>query len=181
MAFKSHGWRAGFPRYLFSRLALTYDSVDKAITAVRNVPRASSRNLIFLDRNGKAADLETTPTQDALIEPENSLLAHSNHFIGENLLDEERSTGRNLENSRVRLQRIHQLLEDYHGNLNVQVMQDILRDRGSGPHSLCVMPVDDMEDNITFASIIAEPSKGKLWIAIGPPNLYEYKCYSFSS
>src|SRR5699024_428520 len=33
------GWRVGFPRYLLSRLALTHESVDDAIAAVRSVPR----------------------------------------------------------------------------------------------------------------------------------------------
>ncbi|MEJ7757322.1 MAG: C45 family autoproteolytic acyltransferase/hydrolase [Nocardioidaceae bacterium] len=45
------GWRVGFPRYLLTRPALLHDTVRGAVAAVRNVPRASSRNLIMLDAN----------------------------------------------------------------------------------------------------------------------------------
>ncbi|GED69729.1 acyl-CoA--6-aminopenicillanic acid acyl-transferase [Brevibacillus reuszeri] len=174
------GWRVGFPRYLLSRLALTKETVPEAIALVRSVHRASSRNLILLDKKGNAADLETTPTTDMLIEPVNGLLAHANHYIGQELLAEERLTGTHLDNSKTRYARMRSLLESHHGKLDAQAMQSILRDRGSEPYPLCRMPGDDGTDSITFASVIAEPSKGQLWIAIGPPNQFEYKCYSFS-
>ena len=76
------GWRVGFPRYLWSRLALAQETVADAIAAVRAVPRASSRNLIMLDAHGTAADLETTPTRDARLDPVDGLLAHANHYVG---------------------------------------------------------------------------------------------------
>lgn len=182
-------WRVGFPRYLFSRLVLTCGSVNEAVVAIRNLHRASSRNLIMLDKHGVSAVLENTPSRDALVTPVNGLLAHSNHYTAESLLNEERLSGVELENSQVRLHRMHTLLEENHGKLNVHVMQDILRDRENYPHCLCQMPGDEAKqspgdngaDIITFASVIAQPTKGQLWIAIGPPNQYEYKCYTFSS
>ncbi|KQL48290.1 hypothetical protein AN963_00245 [Brevibacillus choshinensis] len=174
------GWRIGFPRYLLSRLALTKTSVNEAVALVQSVHRASSRNLILLDQTGKSLDLETVPTHTAAIEAVNGLLAHSNHFVAESMVGEERKTGEDLENSRVRLQRMRTLLESKHGQLDVEAMQELLRDRETAPHTLCRMP-GDFGDSITFASVIAEPSKGNLWIAIGPPHQYEYKCYSFSS
>lgn len=182
------GWRAGFPRYMLSRLALTKGTVEEAIELVRHVERASSRNLIMLDKHGSAADLENTPARDALITPENGLLAHSNHYTAGSLLEEERLHGVELENSRVRLDRMWSLLKENHGKLNVEVMQEILRDRGSYPHCLCQIPGDEKvqspgdkgADIITFASVIAEPSEGNLWVAIGPPNQFEYKRFTFS-
>jgi len=86
------GWRVGFPRYLLSRVALTHQRVDDAIAAVRAIPRASSRNLVLLDAEGTAADLEMTPTQDARLEPEDGLLAHANHYVAPALHAEERAT-----------------------------------------------------------------------------------------
>ena len=81
------------------------------------------------------------------------------------------------------------LLAGQRNRLNAEVMQDLLRDRETYPHTLCVMPgdtsylptTDNRSDIITFASVIAEPAKGQLRVAIGPPNQYEYKCYRFSS
>jgi len=182
------GWRAGLPRYMLSRLALSKDTVGEAVELIRQVERASSRNLILLDKYGGAVDFENTPTRDALIFPENGLLAHSNHYTAESLQAEERLRGVELENSRIRLERMLSLLKEHHGKLNTTVMQDILRDRETFPHCLCQVigdervqsPGDKGADIITFASVIAEPGEGNLWVALGPPNQYEYKRYTFS-
>ena len=175
------GWRVGFPRYLLSRLALTQSSLADAMEVVSNVYRASSRNLIMMDKDGNSLDLETVPNKIGIIEPNNGLLAHSNHFIASELLGEERKQGDALENSRIRLQRMQHLLEQHYGRIDVQVMQEILRDRETAPHTLCRMPGDFGKDTITFASVIAAPSKGELWVSIGPPHQYEYTYYRFSS
>jgi hypothetical protein len=61
-------------------------------------------------------------------------------------------------------------------------MQSILRDRTCHPDTLCRMPGDDPEsDVITFASVIAEPTEGRLWVAVGPPNENEYQRHEFSA
>jgi isopenicillin-N N-acyltransferase like protein len=172
------GWRIGFPRYLLSRLALTKDNVDDAIAAIDSVPRASSRNLILCDTNGTAADLETTPTRSARLDPQNGLLAHSNHYVAPDLLDEERSTGRSLENSRQRLATMRRLLHENRGNLDVPRMRAILRDRSCMPDAVCREPGDqEGSDMITFASVIAEPAERQMWIAVGPPNKHPYRLF----
>lgn len=175
------GWRVGYPRYLLSRLALTCESVDDAIAAIRAVPRASSRNLLMLDAHGTAADLETTPTRDARLDPEDGLLAHSNHYIAEELLPEERSPEQNRANSRVRLERMRELLAEARGSLNAGVMQHLLRDRACYPDTLCRAPGDAPDsDVITFASLIAAPTRGAMWVAAGPPHEYPYRRYAFA-
>ena len=93
------GWRVGFPRYFLSRVALTHQTVDAAIAAVRAIPRASSRNLVMLDAHGTAADLETTPTEDARLDPEDGILAHANHYVAPALRAEERATPAYVHNS----------------------------------------------------------------------------------
>jgi isopenicillin-N N-acyltransferase like protein len=172
------GWRVGFPRYLLSRLALTRETVDDAIAAIDSVPRASSRNLILCDAHGNAADLETTPTRSARLNPEDGLLAHSNHYVAPELQEEERSTGRSLENSRRRLETMQRLLRESHGKLDGHRMRTILRDRSALPDALCREPGDqDGSDMVTFASVIAEPVDQKMWIAVGPPNKHPYRLY----
>jgi isopenicillin-N N-acyltransferase like protein len=172
------GWRVGFPRYFLSRLALTHERVDDAIEAIRSVPRASSRNLIMLDGHGTAADLETTPTRDARIDPVDGMLAHANHYTTAELANEERSQGRQLWNSQLRQQRMDELLREHRGTIDPARMRTILRDRQGVPDSLCRADGDrEDSDIITFASVIAEPAKRALWIAIGPPNEHVYRKY----
>lgn len=181
-------WREGFPRYMFSRTVLNAESVKEAESIISNTYRGSSRNLILADKEDNLIDLEVTPNKIGRVEPQNGILAHSNHFISEALLEDERSKGASLNNSHLRLQRMTSLLEENYGKLSSEKMQEILRDRENYPNCICQIPGDELHqapgekisDVITFASVIAEPAKGKLWIAIGPPNEYEYKLYTFS-
>lgn len=174
------GWRVGFPRYLLSRLALTHGTVDAAIAAVRAVPRASSRNLIMLDAAGTTADLETTPTRDARLDPVDGLLAHANHYTAPALLGEERSSGKHLANSRARHAQMERLLAAERGRLDAAAIQGILRDRACGADSLSRPPGDDPDsDTMTFASVVAEPARGRLWVAVGPPHQHPYHAHHF--
>lgn len=182
------GWGEGYPRYMFSRFALTHDSVEEAVKSIRSLPRASSRNLIMSDKNGVIANLETTVTKDALLEPENGMLAHANHYLSNELSNEERSKGFLLNNSRIRQQRMEQLLRGKRGEITADIMKEILRDRENYPNCLCQVPGDESMqapgdsggDIVTFASVIAEPELGRMWVAMGPPNEYEYHLYSFT-
>jgi len=174
------GWRMGLPRYFLTRLALTQSSVHDAARLIESVPRASSRNVIMLDGHHQAVDLETTPARVGRIEPRDGLLAHTNHFISDELLDQERAPERDVRNSTIRLRRVRELLEVDRGRLSSDALQPILRDRVCYPDTLCRMPGDDTSDTITFASVIAQPTLGQAWIAIGPPNQHSYHRYAFS-
>jgi isopenicillin-N N-acyltransferase-like protein len=175
------GWRIGFPRYLLSRVALAQQTVDDAIAAIRAIPRASSRNLLLLDAQGTAADLELTPTRDARLEPRDGILAHANHYTAPSLLDEER-TGDYIHNSSTRMHRIRELAEERRGTIDVASAQDLLRDRACYPDTLCREPADSPNrDVMTFASLVAVPARGELWVAMGPPNRHAYQKHTFSA
>lgn len=176
------GWRVGFPRYLFSRLALTHETVDDAIRAIDALYRASSRNLMLMDAHGTAADLETTPASTGRINPDRDLIAHANHFEHPGMLAQERASEKYLPNSRTRTATMRRLLEQSHGELNPERMQAILRDRSAFPNCLCQVEEDNPEhDSMTFASVIARPTEGEMWIAVGPPHEHQYERYAFST
>ena len=175
------GWRVGFPRYLLTRLVLAHDSIGEALATLEDVPRASSRNLLMVDASDWAADLETTPTRASVLEPEDGLLVHSNHYVAVDLVGEERAEPERLENSRTRADRIRQLLAARRGELDARSMAEVFRDRATLPHALCVLPEDrEGIDTITFASVIAEPSKGRVWVSSGPPSESDYRGFSFA-
>lgn len=175
------GWRVGFPRYLLSRLALTQSNVKDAVNLVKSLYRASSRNLIMLDSQNQAIDLETTVTKNGVMEPGNGYLVHANHYLNKSLLEEERLDNVFLENSQQRQERIRELFELHHGKLNLETIQEIFRDRESYPHCLSRERSDmEVSDVLTFASVIASPSTGEIWVTSGPPHLNDYTRYTFS-
>ncbi len=168
------GWGYGYPRYLLSRLALTQSSVADALARVRPVPRASSRNLLLCDTTS-AADLETTVTRDALLEPVDGVLVHANHYTAPDLLDEERAGEKFLPNTRTRHKRMAEMLQEHRGTLNPETMMRLFQDRTNAPNAICRTEDDDViSDSITFASMICEPSTGAMWVAVGPPNRHNY-------
>jgi hypothetical protein len=135
----------------------------------------------MLDAHGVAADLETTPTRDARLDPENDLLVHSNHYVATSLQDEEQVSASYLPNTQTRLARMQELLTANHGQLDAARMQEILRDRATYPDTLCRAPGDAADsDTITFASVIAAPTHGELWVAVGPPHEHPYQRHAFS-
>lgn len=175
------GWRIGFPRYFLSRVALAHRSVDEAIAAIRQIPRASSRNLLMLDASGTAADLEMTPTRDARLDPQDGLLAHANHYVSPDLLAEERA-GDYVHNSQTRMGRIRELAAERRGTLDVASAQQLLQDRTCYPDTLCREPADSPgRDVMTFASLVAVPTRGELHVAVGPPNQHAYEKHTFSA
>ena len=168
------GWGYGFPRYLLSRLALTQSTVSDALARIRPVPRASSRNILLCDTTS-AADLETTVTRDAVLEPVDGILVHANHYLAPELLGEERNSAAFMTNTETRQTRMTELVQSARGNLNPDTMQALYRDRANVPHAVCRAEEDSsVSDSMTFASMIAEPETGRMWIAVGPPDRHPY-------
>ena len=170
------GWRVGVPRYLLTRIALAERSREAAVAAVERTERASPRNVVIADEDG-ATDLELTVAESARLEPEEGLLAHSNHYVAPSLAEREESVGRALQNSRRRLARMQQLLRAERGRIDVPAMARLLRDRDAAPDALCRARGEWEDDVITIASTIAEVRARRLWITVGPPHQAAYHPY----
>lgn len=172
----SGDWRVGVPRYLLTRIALAEPTREAAVAAVERTPRASSRNLLIADESG-ATNLETAADATARIEPEDGLLAHTNHHLAPALLHREEATEQSQRNSRIRLERMQALLRAGYGRLDVGEMARILRNRADAPDALCALPGEWPEDVTTVASSIAEIRARRLWITAGPPSEAAYHSY----
>lgn len=174
-------WRAGFPRYLLSRTVLEYDSIDEALAKLSTIPRASSRNVLIMERSGNAVDMELAVEREARLDPEDGVLAHSNHFVASELGDCETSTPDRMNNSCLRLERMTELIRADSGSITPERTMEYFRDRENAPDAICRHLGDGPADYITFASVIARPSEGEMWVAVGPPDQYEYTRYSLSA
>lgn len=171
------GWRVGFPRYLFSRVALEEGSARAAVSRLRSMHRASPRNVLIADER-EVLDVELDVEESAVMETVNGLIAHANHHLSR-LGATERGTEQLLANSRTRQQRIEGLLAAEHGRIDVAAAAAVLRDRADVPHALSIDPADEIfKGESTIASTIADVRNRHLWVAIGPPHLSTYHRYS---
>ena len=174
------GWRTGYPRYLFTRLALQHRDLDSAIAAVEGLDRASSRNLL-LQGGGRAVDLENTPDRMVRLLPEQGRIFHSNHYLAEELRTEERSVGDRLRNSEIRYRRIAELADPASGVVSRGRIAEIMRDR-QDPENAISVELDDRHEfgeYMTVCGVIAEPEAGLLWVSAGPPSQHPYAAAGF--
>jgi len=173
-------WRAGFPRYLLSRTVLEHDSIDAALSRLATIPRASSRNVLIMERSGDAVDMEFAVEREARLDPEDGIIAHSNHFVAPELSDCETSTPDRHHNSCLRLERMRELIKAESGSITVDSAIRFCRDRANAPDAICRHLGDGPDDYITFASVIARPSVGEMWVAPGPPDQHSFTRYAFN-
>lgn len=171
------GWRMGFPRYLFSRVALRERSARDAAARLVGLHRASPRNVLVADER-EVIDVELDVDAAGVMEAADGFLAHANHHLSE-LSATERGTQELLLNSRARQDRIDELLASQQGQLDVASAAAILRDRSNVPHSLSIDPQDDFfKGESTIASTIADIANRELWIAVGAPHASTYHRYA---
>ncbi len=177
-------WRQGFPRYLYTRVALRERSVAAAEAALRQLDRASSRNVIMLDAAGSAVDLENTSETIVALHPVNGFLAHANHYLESTLQHNESNPW--LENSEIRYARLASSIAGGGTHIAPADIAAMLRDRSDTGNELSIYPEDDDRDiaeedrNMTVTSVIAEPGRGQFWVASGPPSRYEYHRFTFA-
>lgn len=170
----SLGWRAGFPRYLITRLMLAETSVWAALEAARRPPLASSRNLILGDTAGVIADAEMTPALTRVLGPDGGAIVHTNHFLAPDLAGTDRYVP---QSSHHRLDRMRGLIAAT-PRPRVEDLKVFFRDHDRFPGAICAHP--DAVDGIkTVASLISEPAAGRLHATWGSPCEAEYHTYSF--
>ena len=135
----------------------------------------------MLDGAGTALNLETSVTESARIHPTDGIIAHANNYQSPELQHAERSSGIGLKNSQGRHESMRKMLHARHGALNADEMKTVLCDR-TDPMACVNRHHGDIPelDSMTFASLIMQPSLGKMDIAVGPPDENAYQSYTFS-
>ncbi len=134
-----------------------------------------------MEGSGNAVDLELAVEREARLDPEDGVLAHSNHFVADELADCETSSPDRMNNSCLRLDRMNELIRGDSGSITPERTMEYFRDRANAPDAICRHLGDGPGDYITFASVIARPSEGEMWVAVGPPDQYDYTHYSISA
>lgn len=162
-ALSTRVWRGeSMPHYFLRRVVLEQSGIEGCLTATRKAPVCSSANYLLTGESGGMMDIEVTPAGVEILEAEDDILVHTNHFQSPKLKPEE-ALLQNYPDSAERAPRMEALLRARHGRITIDDVKSALADHRGEPAAIC----HHRPDNQTIAAIIAEPSQGRLHIAAG--------------
>ncbi len=176
-----NGWREGYPRYLISRLLLEKRTFEEACETMKSIKeRASSRNVLLADYEGRIADFEVNTESMGCVESLD-MFVHSNHFIDPYMKKYEKSTELEMIDSEWRRKRVTELINENRGRIDAEIIKSMLRDHKKddavGKFSICTHACKETDQYHTIASIINDLEKTTMEITRGLPCINQYKKY----
>jgi isopenicillin-N N-acyltransferase-like protein len=172
----------GVPLSLLRRKILEQEFYAFALRAAYTTPKSGSNNIaISHSGGGMVHDFECAPDESFPVAPTNGLMIHSNHWQSQVAQGKLRETGIDwTPDSLYRDRRLNDLLVDKVGDLTVEDLKAAMLDTWQTPWSVC-QPPRDVEDNnlsATVVSIVMQPAKGLMEIAVMPALGAKYDDYT---
>lgn len=164
----SGSWGAGLSPYLLSNLFLKQRSVKRCLDIAKEYTRSSSRSFTLADRSTMVT-LELTTNKERIINASGDVLTHTNHFLHEDLLQEDELPIFTKNASRIRLKRFNELALKHAAKLCPEQIFEIFADHERYPLSICAHNAGNIRIPRTIASVVMLPAKGMLMIKKGYP------------
>ncbi len=168
------------PFFLVCRKMLDSPRFSEAVRALLNAKRSLSYN-VMVAGEGVAVDLEAHPCDVSIIYPDDGVLAHTNHFIGERGLGVKDNFVLSEPNSVNRYVLACEKLTSSEKH-NFESFKDILTDHFDYPTSICHHPVliqDADHQEETVSSVFIVPERRLFMYTAGPPCSNEYQAVPF--
>ena len=151
-------------------LALAGQSVDESAETAKKYGLRGCGSYLISDGAGKSISIESNIGGISIIPSRDGIATHANHPVGENTAPFEAYPNKiEAENSRYRMNGLWELLNTERGRLTAQKSLMCLSDHAKYPRGICRHIIGDSKDMCTTASVIAEPTKGKLHVVRGNP------------
>lgn len=159
--------RPGLPYPILVRKALEKKVLSDMMGVIITAPRTTGIGYI-LGSSFSAVCLQTSATDYSFSYPQEGYFALGNHFEDPALKKHEMDLIFGID-SLVRVGRMRQLLYESYGELNVKIIEKILRDHANYPQSICRHDAGNSIINRTIASFIYSPEENIIFIAKGNP------------
>ncbi len=162
----------GMPEYVYERMMLECTSLEQVMDLLRKMPLASNENFILCEGKGNIADVEATSAGPEILHDQGAgYLVHTNHFLCQRYATAENHK-RSLADSFPRLDRINSLIKSRYGSIKIDDIKDFLSDHSGQPTSIC-----RHGGMRTVASLISEPARRRMHVALGNPCQHKYVTY----
>jgi isopenicillin-N N-acyltransferase like protein len=171
----------GMPLAVIRRRTLEQEQYALAIRTVHATAKSASNNMMLAQAKGVALDFECVPNETFVLEPENGLLCHANHF--RSATAKAKIVDRGIAatpDTLFRDLRVRSLLAPKIGEIGVDDVKAALFDDFDTPWSVCRPPRMNVQENLsaTVAMIVMQPAAGIMEVAILPAlnrNFTEYR------
>lgn len=170
----------GVPMLCVTREILNQKDIEGAISAIERADRAFALNFMMGSREG-IANVESNPLKVETTRSDD-VLYHANHYLFcpvEGFT--ESKSPEYMQNSSHRCERMKTLIEDNKGRLNLNILENILRDHDNRPDMICAH-VNEKRTRAhwsrTLDGMIYIPEKREAWISHGNPCETEFVRYT---
>jgi len=155
-------------------------SLENAMEVLTGTPRSCTANFMIGQAQNTVIDIELAPDTYVKISPQGGVLSHANHFTdpGSAKVTEPPNPRRYL--SKFRHERMETLLNELKP-LDVEGIQNILKDHENFPQSICRHPDSSLlseQHTVTKTGVIMDLDERKLWLTNGNPCKNEFAEYS---
>ena len=170
------------PFHLRCYEVLRSKNIEEALGALAGTPRSCTANFILGHASSRAIDIELAPDSLRLIDPVDGVLVHANHLVDpkETGVSEPENPRRHL--SEFRHSHMEKLLNEQKP-LNVDIVQEILKDHDHQPQSLCRHRDDSLPESqhtITKTAMIMDLEERKMWVTNGQPCKTEFEEFALN-
>ena len=166
--FSSAESQQGLTMEQWGLLALAGTSVQAAGELAKTYGIKGAGNCLITDQQGESLSVEFNAGGVDVIPAANGISTHTNHPVGPatSRFEVSGDTMGGGAASRVRQQRLQQLLEAERGRLTAQQAMQCFADHQNYPTGLCRHPPDVIQ---TTAAVVVEPTLGRLHVVRGNP------------
>lgn len=160
----------GLPLHIRMRKILEQKTIGKAFDCIMEGNRPSSGHLMITHKDGVGLGMEMDPADVDVLQPENGVMVHTNHFVGPKFAAR---PDQNSASSYIRYQRITAHLKGKTG-LTTEHIKAALRDHAGYPDSVCTHAVagtdgSELWHSATNFSLIMDLVHGTAEFAYGNP------------
>jgi isopenicillin-N N-acyltransferase like protein len=178
--------KLGIPVHIFQRLALDFANVEAVLGFSKSLVFSGSSNAILGDSSGRIGSLEYSPNGVALLEADQGVVAHTNHFCDPTLAKFQAPLADSL-TTKPRLARAQQHLMGWPDRVTTRNLTTFLRDEtshdGSGKlGAICRSPDASLPPELRIESVcgvIINCNAREMLVAPGLPSQVEFSSISF--
>ena len=163
----------GIPWIFISRRILESNRLTQAMGYLLGSPKGHSMNFLIAHKDGEAVDIETSCIENHIFFPQGNFMAHTNHYINPCTGFKDIKNSDNNPSTYIRLYRIQKRLDQMNREIDVNAVQDILKDHFDHPFSVCTHDsqafTPALQASKTCLSIIMDLSQKSIWYTKGNP------------